>query len=165
MVRRWIKRGFDAGFLVSDSVDGVVPARLAESWGAKVVRGSANRTGAAAMRALRDLGRKGTAIVTTADGPLGPIYEFKPGVAVTAKLTQGALLPMAAAAEKAWYLKRWDNFMIPKPFSSVVIAVGDLIEPPASLDASVVQETATAAETALRALKQRAEDTFNKSHK
>jgi len=157
MIRRWISRGFDAGFLVSDSVDGVVPARLAKSWGAKVVRGSANRTGAAAMRALRELGRAGTAIVTTADGPLGPLYEFKPGVAVTAKLTQGPLLPMAAAAEQAWYLRRWDNFMIPKPFSRVVIAVGGIIEPPASLDAETVEATAKAAQSSLRALKSSAE--------
>lgn len=157
MIRRWIGRGFDAGFLVSDSVDGVVPARLAQSWGAKVVRGSANRTGAAAMRALRELGKSGTAIVTTADGPLGPIYEFKPGVAVTAKLAGAPILPMAAAAKSAWYLRRWDNFMIPKPFSRVVIAVGEPIDAPASLDAAVVEATAGLAETALRKLKKEAE--------
>ena len=31
---------------------------------------------------------------------------------------------MACAAERAWYLNRWDDFMIPKPFSRVALAVG-----------------------------------------
>jgi lysophospholipid acyltransferase (LPLAT)-like uncharacterized protein len=35
------------------------------------------------------------------------------------------IVPIACAADRAWYLRRWDNFMIPKPFARVVIAVGE----------------------------------------
>ena len=43
MMRNWMQRGFRAGFVVSPSVDGEVPARIASSWGAEVIRGSAKR--------------------------------------------------------------------------------------------------------------------------
>jgi lysophospholipid acyltransferase (LPLAT)-like uncharacterized protein len=35
------------------------------------------------------------------------------------------IVPIACAADRAWYLDRWDDFMIPKPFARVVIAVGE----------------------------------------
>ena len=158
LVRRWLQRGFKAGFLISDSVDGEVPARLARSWGAKVVRGSANRTGAAAMRALRGFAESGTAMVTTADGPLGPCYVFKPGVAVTARLVNAPMLPIAAAAERAWVLRRWDRFYIPKPFSRVVVAIGPPVAAPETLKPAAVEAARSAAEHALVALKNRCED-------
>lgn len=129
LIRRWVRHGYKAGFLISDSVDGEVPARIARSWGAAAIRGSANRTGTAAMREMREYGRQGLAIVTTADGPLGPMAEFKPGVVLMARLNKAHMLPVSAAAERAWYLKRWDRFMIPKPFSRVVVAVGEPVEP------------------------------------
>jgi lysophospholipid acyltransferase (LPLAT)-like uncharacterized protein len=44
-------RGLLPGFLISPSVDGEVPARVATRLGARVIRGSSTRTGA---RALRD---------------------------------------------------------------------------------------------------------------
>jgi lysophospholipid acyltransferase (LPLAT)-like uncharacterized protein len=34
------------------------------------------------------------------------------------------IIPIGCAAERAWYLKRWDDFMIPKPFSRIVLAIG-----------------------------------------
>ncbi len=35
------------------------------------------------------------------------------------------MIPMACAADRAWYLNRWDNFMIPKPFARVSMAIGE----------------------------------------
>ncbi len=125
LVRRWLARGFRGAFLISDSVDGEVPARIAAGWGATAIRGSANRTGTHAMRQMRELGKQGIGIVSTADGPLGPKAEFKAGVALMAKLNQAKMLPLSCAAASAWYLKRWDQFMIPKPFSRVVVAIGE----------------------------------------
>ena len=125
LIRRWIRNGLRVAFLVSDSVDGEVPARTAQAWGAQVIRGSSNRTGAAALRDMRQIAGDGISIVTTADGPLGPKYEFKAGVVLMANLTGSSLLPLACAANRAWYLRRWDDFMIPKPFARVVVGVGE----------------------------------------
>lgn len=123
-VRRWIARGFKACFLVSGSVDGEVPERIARAWGAEVIRGSANQSGALALRDQQAMMKRGYSIVTTADGPRGPQYEFKPGTVLMARIAGVPILPMACAADRAWYLDRWDRFMIPKPFAKVCVGVG-----------------------------------------
>jgi lysophospholipid acyltransferase (LPLAT)-like uncharacterized protein len=130
LVRSWIQRGFRACFLISASVDGDVPERIARSWGADVIRGSANQTGALVLRDMQQKIRDGVAIVTTADGPNGPKFEFKPGAVLMARIGGTPLVPVACAADRAWYLDRWDDFMIPKPFARVVLAIGEPIDVP-----------------------------------
>lgn len=136
----WIKRGFRACFIVSASVDGEIPARVARSWGAEVIRGSANQAGALAMRDIQQMMKGGYSIVTTADGSNGPIYEFKSGTVLMARIGNVPMVPMACAAEKAWYLNRWDKFMIPKPFSRVVLAVGEPIVVPRGTPPDALEE-------------------------
>ena len=41
-----------------------------------------------------------------------------------AQMTQAPILPISYAASQFWALKTWDHFVIPKPFSRIVIAVG-----------------------------------------
>lgn len=125
LVRQWIRRGFKACFLISGSVDGEVPERIARAYGAEVIRGSANDSGSLALRDQHAMMKRGYSIVTTADGPRGPKYEIKTGVVVMARVGGVPVLPVACAAERAWYLDRWDDFMIPKPFSRVVLGVGE----------------------------------------
>ncbi len=118
-------KGLKIGFLISPSVDGEVPARIVSSWGARAIRGSSNRTGARAMRDLYQIiTKEGISPVNTADGPTGPIFKFKQGAVMLAQLSQAPLLPIAFAASSFWQLKSWDKFIIPKPFSKIVIAVG-----------------------------------------
>ncbi len=125
LVRQWIKRGFKACFLISGSVDGEVPERIARAYGAEVIRGSANESGALALRDQHAMMKKGYSIVTTADGPRGPKYEIKTGVVVMARVGGIPLVPVACAADRAWYLDRWDEFMIPKPFARIVLGIGE----------------------------------------
>lgn len=134
-IRGWIQRGFRAGVIISPSVDGDVPARIAEKWGAEVVRGSAARTGALAMRDMHALMQRGVSIVTAADGPVGPAYYFKSGILLTARIGSARLLPMGCAADRAWRFDTWDDFMLPKPFSRIVVAVGEPVEVPRRADA------------------------------
>jgi lysophospholipid acyltransferase (LPLAT)-like uncharacterized protein len=130
LVRTWIRRGFRACFLVSGSVDGDVPARIARAWGGEVIRGSANQSGALALRDQQRMMKDGYSIVTTADGPRGPKYEFKSGTVLMARIGGVPILPVGCAADRAWYLNRWDDFMVPKPFARIVIAVGEPIPVP-----------------------------------
>jgi lysophospholipid acyltransferase (LPLAT)-like uncharacterized protein len=125
LIRRWVQRDFKACFLVSGSVDGEVPERIARAWGAEVIRGSANRSGALALRDMHGMMKRGYSIITTADGPRGPKYEFKAGAILMARIAAVPIIPIACAANRAWYLDRWDNFMIPKPFAHVVIGIGE----------------------------------------
>ena len=125
LIRSWVRRGFKACFLVSGSVDGEVPERIARAWGAHVIRGSANQSGALALRDMQGRMKDGYSIVTTADGPRGPIYEFKMGAVLMARIAGVPIVPIGCAADRAWYLDRWDNFMVPKPFARVALAVGE----------------------------------------
>ena len=120
------QRGLKLGFLISPSADGEIATRVVEAWGARAIRGSATRTGAKAMRDMYNIVCKdGISPATTSDGPQGPAQKFKAGAAMIAQLTQAPMLPMACAASSAWYLNSWDRFMIPKPFSRIVIAIGE----------------------------------------
>ncbi|NNL55529.1 MAG: DUF374 domain-containing protein, partial [Woeseia sp.] len=132
IMRDWLSRGFKAGFIISASVDGDVPARIARSWGATVVRGSAKHTNALAMRDIQQAMKSGISIVSAADGPLGPCYSFKAGVVLMARIGNAPLVPISCAADRAWYLPRWDNFLLPKPFARVVIAIGEPLAVPRS---------------------------------
>ncbi|MEM8815650.1 MAG: lysophospholipid acyltransferase family protein [Pseudomonadota bacterium] len=132
-IKHWLQRGFKPCFLVSGSVDGEVPERIARSWGAEVIRGSANQSGALALRDMQAMMKDGYSIVTTADGPRGPQYEFKAGTVLMARIAEVPIIPLACAADRAWYLDRWDRFLIPKPFARVAIAVGE----PYPIDRSV----------------------------
>ena len=61
----------------------------------------------------------------TPDGPRGPAFELKTGTVLMARMGGAPLLPLGYAADRAWVLDTWDRFTIPRPFSKVVIAVGD----------------------------------------
>lgn len=131
LMREWIKRGFRTSFLISSSVDGEVPARIARTWGAEVIRGSANQTGTLVLRDMQESFRRGVSIVVTADGPNGPQHQFKIGTVLMARIAGVPMIPVACAADRAWYLDRWDEFMIPKPFARVALAVGEpVVVPP-----------------------------------
>ena len=130
LIRDWLRRGFRACYVVSASVDGEVPARIARAWGADVIRGSAAETGALVLRDAQAKMKQGISVVATPDGPLGPKFELKAGTVLMARIGNAPLVPIACAADRAWYMNTWDEFMIPKPFSRVAIAVGEPIEVP-----------------------------------
>jgi lysophospholipid acyltransferase (LPLAT)-like uncharacterized protein len=138
-----IRRGLKVGVLISPSVDGEIPAWIARRLGAEVIRGSSTRTGA---RALRDyyqlLVHDGVSPVITPDGPTGPRFVFKSGALMLAQLSGRPLLPMAFAASSAWFFG-WDKFVLPRPFSRIVIAIGEPVYIDRSVllgDAAVMQE-------------------------
>jgi lysophospholipid acyltransferase (LPLAT)-like uncharacterized protein len=45
------------------------------------------------------------------------------------------MIPLSYAASRAWKIK-WDRFIIPRPLSSIVIAVGEPVYVPKGLDAA-----------------------------
>ena len=147
-MRKLQKRGLKIGFLISPSVDGEVPAKIVESWGAVAIRGSSNRTGARALRDMYNtITKDKVSPVTTSDGPTGPVHEFKQGAVMLAQLTQSPMLPIAYMASRYWELKTWDKFIIPKPFSRIVIAVGEPHSIDKKLNAEKLEEERLRMET------------------
>ena len=163
LVRSWIRRGFKACFLVSGSVDGDVPERVARAWGAEVIRGSANQSGALALRDQQRMMKSGYSIVTTADGPRGPKYEFKAGTVLMARVAGVPMLPIGCAADRAWYLKRWDDFMIPKPFARIVIAVGEPIPVPREVALDALEPVRENVQAAVMSLMEESEQALQAS--
>jgi lysophospholipid acyltransferase (LPLAT)-like uncharacterized protein len=151
---RWLQqqRGLALGALVSPSVDGEVPAKIARWLGLRVIRGSSTRTGA---RALRDyyelLVKEGVSPLITPDGPTGPARRFKPGALLLAQLSGRPLLPMAYAASRAWRFG-WDGFVLPWPGSRIAIAIGAPVHVTRDVplgDAAVMQDMQQHMEQAL----------------
>jgi lysophospholipid acyltransferase (LPLAT)-like uncharacterized protein len=133
-------RGLKLGFLISPSVDGDIGVMIVDRFGGHSIRGSASHTGARALRDYYDaLVKQGISPSITPDGPKGPRFVFKPGAILLSQMSQRPMLPLAFAASRAWLIA-WDKFVIPWPFSRIVIAIGPPRQvpramPPAALTA------------------------------
>ncbi|HRD56379.1 MAG TPA: DUF374 domain-containing protein, partial [Parachlamydiaceae bacterium] len=66
-------------------------------------------------------------VIITPDGPKGPRYQVKPGVALAARESQAKIIPFTWTASRFWQLKTWDKLLLPKPFSKIVIDLGNPI--------------------------------------
>jgi lysophospholipid acyltransferase (LPLAT)-like uncharacterized protein len=146
------RAGLKLGFLISPSVDGEIGAMVVKSLGGEVIRGSSTHTGA---RALRDyyqaLAREAVSPAITPDGPRGPPWKFKPGAVLLAQLSGRPMIPLSYAASRAWKIK-WDHFVIPCPFSKIVIAVGEPVYVAKGLDAAGLERLQVDMEHRLRTL-------------
>ena len=121
----WHHRNEGVVLLISEHRDGELVARAAESLGYALVRGSTTRGGDRALISIiREL-QAGREVAITPDGPKGPARKYAPGALIAAQRSGSAILPVVAVADRAWRLKSWDSFMIPKPFARVTVAYGD----------------------------------------
>ena len=118
----WYFRNFRCSILISRSFDGELIARTLGLLGYNSVRGSSSRGGAAGLLALQDVLENGLPVVFTADGPRGPIYQTKIGPVKLAQMTGESMGTFYLLPERAWVLKSWDQFLVPKPFSRVAVS-------------------------------------------
>ena len=134
----WHHRKEGVAVVISEHRDGEIIAQIAERLGYTTVRGSSSRGGGRALigliRALEG-GRDGA---VTPDGPRGPAHVFAPGAAIASQRTGVPLLPIRASASRAWRLKSWDQFLVPKPFATVRVTYGPLT----AVDAASPREAA-----------------------
>jgi len=118
----WRFRRYGLTILISRSFDGELIARTVERLGFAVVRGSSSRDGTVGLRGLHRAYLAGHYCAITADGPRGPALVAKPGVVHLAQLLDTTVSTCYIHPHKAWQLRSWDRFLIPKPFSRVTIA-------------------------------------------
>ena len=116
--------------MTSSSFDGEYIARIIEKFGYKAVRGSSTRGAVRALLGMHTEVEAGHSVAFTIDGPKGPLYVAKPGPVLLARNTQVPIMPFYIAAENAWVLKSWDQFVIPKPFTRVQVRVGRFVQVP-----------------------------------
>lgn len=113
--------GERAAVLVSSHRDGEIITRVAGAFGYDAIRGSTSRDAPGALRAMVRTLRGGCTVAVTPDGPRGPAREFAPGPAIAAFEAEVPIVLVAVAADRAWHLRSWDRFMIPKPFARIVV--------------------------------------------
>ena len=121
------------GIMVSKSFDGEWIARIVTRLGYRIFRGSASRDGAAALINMLKHKTDGD-LALTVDGPHGPAQKVKPGALTLAARSGLPIVPITCVADKAWRLRSWDKFILPKPFSTVTVKYGKQIDFPAELN-------------------------------
>lgn len=156
----WYHRGEGVGALISLSQDGEYIARVVQGWGYRVVRGSTSRGGSRALAEMIRLGRNGRSLAFTPDGPRGPRERMKPGVLIAAQRAGLPIVPVSAACSRAWWFEGWDRFLVPQPFSRVVIAHEAPVRVAPDLDEAGLERLSGRIESTLRALQARLDAEF-----
>lgn len=126
--------------LTSPSRDGEILAQFVGAFGMGSVRGSSSRRGSQALRELVRLVREKRDIAITPDGPRGPRYSLGPGVILLAQTTGVPILPAHASFSRCIRMKTWDGFIIPLPFSTISVTMGEQITIPRDLGAEEFEQ-------------------------
>ena len=129
------------GVLVSEHGDGEIIARILSGFGFRLIRGSTSRGAARALIAVDRELREGHVVGITPDGPRGPRHSVAPGALLAAHRANVKLVSLAARASSFWRLGSWDQFIIPKPFSTITIAYGDPTPVPADSSRAAAEMT------------------------
>lgn len=141
--------------ITSENFDGEWIARIIERFGYGTARGSTTRGGRKAMLRLVRTMQEGRAAGFTLDGPRGPSRVAQPGAVWLAGATGNPLLPFHLEASSHWTMRSWDRTQIPKPFSTVALAIGAPIDVPPDLPQEGLEKVRLELEATLRALETR----------
>ncbi|MHC4937703.1 MAG: lysophospholipid acyltransferase family protein [Planctomycetota bacterium] len=154
-----IRKQLKIAIMASQSQDGEIVTNIARPWPIKVVRGSATRGGRAALRELHRVMTKGNLPGLLApDGPKGPKYQFKIGVAVLAQMANVPVVPLGLMPQESIRLRSWDRLYVPKFFSRVAVVVGEPIEVPRNLASNELEQVRLRLEAALTRVNHAAEE-------
>jgi len=155
----WYFRKFRCSILISQSFDGELIARTLGLLGYNSVRGSSSRGGAAGLIAMREELARGEPVVFTADGPRGPIYQTKVGAVKLAAMTGVEMGCFYLLPARAWAMRSWDRFLIPLPFSRVVVSWSRAVTAPAvDADAATLEAKRVELNDSLERARARAEE-------
>ncbi len=116
--------------MISRSRDGEMAARAVNILGWRAVRGSSSQGGGQALETIKRLAGQGYRIGHIVDGPRGPFGTVKPGLIRIAQYAGLPIVPTITSGQNLWIFNSWDRFMVPKPFSRVIIRFGSPIHVP-----------------------------------
>jgi lysophospholipid acyltransferase (LPLAT)-like uncharacterized protein len=132
-------RGTGSHVLISEHADGEMIARACQHLGLGVVRGSTTRNGVKAIRQILDM--KGRShLVITPDGPRGPRRQVQPGLVYLAARTGLPIVPVGFAYKRAWRMRSWDRFAVPRPGTEAVGVLGEPMTVPANADKAELEQ-------------------------
>jgi lysophospholipid acyltransferase (LPLAT)-like uncharacterized protein len=126
--------------IISKSLDGEMVARAVDILGWYPVRGSSSRGGKQALEKIKELALAQYKIGHIVDGPRGPFGVVKPGLIKIAQAADLPIVPTITSAQRKWIFNSWDRFMVPKPFSRIIIKFGDAIHIPSEMNKEEFEE-------------------------
>jgi lysophospholipid acyltransferase (LPLAT)-like uncharacterized protein len=124
---------FSLAAIISQSRDGDMIAEVVTRLHFHPIRGSSSKGGKEALEAVVGYLACHPAAVHAVDGPRGPKGIVKAGIIKIAQRSGALIYPVYISTNRAWILKSWDHFLIPKPFSRVLIRWGEPILVPEHL--------------------------------
>ncbi len=142
--------------ITSENFDGEWIAGIIERFGYGTARGSTSRGGRKALLQLTRTLADGKPAGFTLDGPRGPARVAQPGAIWLAKATGHPVLPFHLEADRFWAMRSWDRTQIPKPFSTVSIAMGEPFDVPSDADEAALEAARLDLEARLTGLERRA---------
>jgi lysophospholipid acyltransferase (LPLAT)-like uncharacterized protein len=122
-----------ATILISRSFDGELVTRVLQLFGFRAVRGSSSRGSREGLLGLKQVIESGRPAIFSADGPRGPIYQTKMGPVKLAQLTGAPIGAFHLEPQRAWVLRSWDRFLIPKPFTRIAVSWARVTRVPTNL--------------------------------
>jgi len=141
---------FHPSLMISQSQDGDIIARIAEEQGWRPVRGSSSRDGGKAMKEVIRRLQASRLAGHIVDGPRGPAGVVKAGVVRIAREAGAVVVPFYTTADRAWYFRSWDRFLLPKPFARVTLRFGEMTSFPADADEDSFERQRLELETIMR---------------
>jgi hypothetical protein len=151
-----------ATILISQSFDGELITRTLNLFGFRAVRGSSSRGAREGLLGLKAVIESGGPAIFTADGPRGPIYRTKMGPIRLAKLTGARIGAFHLEPEHAWTMKSWDRFLVPRPFTRIVVSWAQWTHIPADLPETEFEPMREELNAAIERARLRALAHFNK---
>ena len=125
--------------MISHHRDGEFITRTAARFGVNAVRGSTSRGGAAALRAMLKVLKRGEFVGITPDGPRGPRMRAQMGAIVLAQMAGVPIMPATYAVSRRRVAGSWDRFIIALPFSRGVYLWGEPVSVPRDADADLLE--------------------------
>jgi lysophospholipid acyltransferase (LPLAT)-like uncharacterized protein len=120
---------------VSRSFDGELITHVLELFGFRAVRGSSSRGSREGLLGLVDVIGSGRPAIFTADGPRGPIYRTKRGPIKLAQLAGAPIGVFHLEPKRALRMNSWDRFLVPMPFTRIVVSWARGLRVPAEMTA------------------------------
>jgi len=117
--------------LVSRSRDGEWISQIARRFSVLPTRGSSHRGGGQGLLEMVRRVQEGYIACVTPDGPRGPRYRVQPGIVTLAHKTGATIVPITYNARWRKVMRSWDSFVLPLPFSRIVVIYGEPICVPA----------------------------------
>jgi hypothetical protein len=152
-----------ATIIVSRSFDGELITRILELFGFHATRGSSSRGAREGLLGLKQVIVSGHPAIFTADGPRGPIYRTKMGPIKLAHITGARIGAFHLEPERAWTMHSWDRFLVPKPFTRIVVSWARWTIVPADLAQSQFEEKREELNAAIERARLRALAHFGKA--